>query len=334
MSKEEREVMPGKQMYCCINPECDRVTLRKTADGLVCPNGHFFPYATGTEVPIFKCKELGTNEYSLEDSAKIHDNALRWVCKTFDTKESTLRTRLVSRLGLKEGQRVLVTGAGAGNDLLYIAEELGHNGEIYAQDIAKQMLMAGVDRHQKKLEKKGGTINFSISDAANLPFKEGFFDAAYHFGGINLFPDIQKGIEEMNRVVKNGGKIVISDEGLAPWLMDTEFGKMLIKNNPLYASEIPLHLLPGNARDVRLSWELCNCFYVLEFTVSDEPLRINIDVPHVGKRGGSIRTRYYGELEGIAPEIRDRIYEAAEKAGKSRVDYMESLLLAGLKGEE
>ena len=124
------------------------------------------------------------------------------------------------------------------------------------------------------------------------------FDAAYHFGGLNLFRNIRKGISEMDRVVKPGGRIVISDEGVAPWLKPTELGKMLIKNNPLYVHDAPLSLLPDTARSVNLSWELSNCFYVIEFTVSDTLPHVNIDVPHIGKRGGSIRSRYFGSSRG------------------------------------
>jgi hypothetical protein len=105
---------------------------------------------------------------------------------------------------------------------------------------------------------------------------------------------------------------------------------MLIKNNSLYAYDAPLALLPVNARSVNLSWELCNTFFVIEFVVSDVPLPINIDVPHIGRRGGSIRTRYQGQVEGIDPALRDQLYAEAEKLGVSRVEYLESLLKKGL----
>jgi SAM-dependent methyltransferase len=254
------------------------------------------------------------------------------VFATFETDEASLRENLVARLQLARGHKVLVTGAGAGNDLPYLARNLGGQGEIYALDIARQMLLAGVERHQAELGRSGVHLHFSVSDATNLPFADGCFDAAYHFGGINLFTDIRRGIAEMDRVVTPGGKVVIGDEGVAPWLKDTEYGKMLIRNNPLYACEIPLSLLPESARAVRLSWELSNCFYVIEFSVSDRPPPINIDVPHVGTRGGSIRTRYFGQLEGVDPDLRDRIYAQAERLGISRVEYIELLLRGGLSG--
>lgn len=322
--------MTEQLAYCCTHPGCERAGLTPIAGGLCCANGHFFPFAADTDVPVFASEIEDANEYARQNAAEVHDNALRWVFATFGGDEQSLREKLIARLNLVRGERLLVTGAGAGNDLPYLARNLQGKGEIFAQDIAQQMLLAGVDRHRAGLAGSGVDLRFSISDATNLPFADGYFDAAYHFGGINLFPDIRKGIAEMNRVVRSGGKVVIGDEGIAPWLRETEYGKMLIRNNPLYACEIPLSLLPDSARSVQLSWEIGNCFYVIEFTVSDQPPPVNIDVPHIGARGGSIRTRYFGQLEGVDPALRDRIYSEAVRLGKSRVDYVESLLRNGL----
>lgn len=317
--------------YCCTEGDCNHAPLLRHDDGFRCPSGHFFSYISGTKVPLFACEAEDANDYTLEDATTIHDNSLRWVFDTFGTDEPTLRKSLVSRLHLSKGETILVTGAGTGNDLPFLVESLEGAGIIYAQDISKQMLMAGVDRYGSRKNALGVEIYFSVSDATNLPFGDNAFDAAYHFGGLNLFPDIRKGISEMNRVVKPRGRIVISDEGAAPWLKPTELGKMLIKNNPLYAYDAPLSLLPDTARSVNLSWELSNCFYVIEFTVSDTPPHINIDIPHIGKRGGSIRSRYLGQLEGIDPSLRDRVYAEAEKQGISRVEYLESLLRKGFE---
>ena len=315
--------------YCCIEDGCNHAPLLNDDDGLRCRKGHVYPYIQGTRVPLFACEAEDANEYSIGDAAEVHDNALCWLFNTFGTDESSLRKSLVSRLRLAKGKSVLVTGAGAGNDLPYLAECLEGTGVIYAQDISRQMLIAAVERYGSQAKALGVDICFSACDATNLPFADNVFDAAYHFGGINLFPDIAKGISEMDRVVKPGGRIVIGDEGMAPWLKQTELGEMLVKNNPLYAYDAPLQFLPHSARSVGLSWELGNCFYVIEFTVSETPPHVNIDVPHIGKRGGSIRTRYFGQLEGIDPALRDRVYADAEKQGISRVAYLERLLATG-----
>ena len=315
--------------YSCPEAQCEHAILSIYNNGLRCPNGHFFPFIQDTDAPIFACEADNANDYSQENAAAIHDNSFQWVFQTFGTDDFTLRSNLVSRLHLEPNSTILVTGVGSGHDLPFLAKKLQGKGTVYAQDLSKQMLIAGIQKYGSNLDELGVQVFFSASDATNLPFEDNFFDAAYHFGGLNLFSDIQKGIFEMDRVVKAGGQVLICDEGIAPWLKETELGKMLIKNNPLYAYEAPLSLIPQNARSVKLSWELSHCFYVIEFLVSDSALPINIDVPHKGKRGGSIRSRYMGQLEGVDPALRDEVYAMAEKLGISRVEYLERLLKAG-----
>jgi len=322
--------MSNPLAYCCTEDSCKRAALFQGDSGLSCANGHLIPFAPGTRVPIFASELADANEYAIHNAAEVHDNALRWVFATFGTDEVSLRRQLVARLQLAKGQKVLVTGSGAGNDLPYLAQGLRGEGQIYAQDIAQQMLLAGVKRHQAELDRSGVEVHFSVSDAMNLPFVDDYFDAAYHFGGINLYPGIRRGIAEMARVVRSGGKVVVGDEGVAPWLKKTEFSKMLIRNNALYACEIPLAMLPESAREVHLNWELSNSFYVIQFCVSEGPPSVHIDVPHVGTRGGSIRTRYFGQLEGVDPVLRDQVYIEAERLGLSRVEYLETLLRRGL----
>jgi len=324
--------MNKKSPYRCSRGACSRTPLEPVAEGLRCPAcGESVRFVPGTEVPEFVSVPAATNEYSQADASELHDNSLRWVFDTFQTDEAVFRERLVGLLDLKGGERVLVTGTGAGNDLPHLARALEGNGEIYAQDIAKEMLLAGVSRWKDSLSESGVVLHFSVSDAAELPFEDSFFDAAFHFGGINEFEDIRAGVAEMDRVVKSGGNVLIGDEGLAPWLLNTDVGKMLIQNNPLYASKVPLYALPPTARNVILTWELSNCFYVIKFQVSATLPNVDIDVPHLGKRGGSIRTRYFGRLEGVDPHLRDRIYAEAERRGTSRVAFLEAALLQSLE---
>jgi ubiquinone/menaquinone biosynthesis C-methylase UbiE len=322
--------MTNTSTYRCTHPDCTKAPLIRASKGLSCPNGHFFPYAPDTVVPVFAHEPEGANEYARHNAAEVHDNALRWVFATFGTEEQVLRERLIARLQLQPGWRVLVTGAGAGNDLPHLARSLQGRGAIYAQDFAQEMLLAGEARHRPTLASASLDLQFSVSDATDLPFADGSFDAAYHFGGINLFPDIAKGLSEMTRVVRPGGRVVVGDEGVAPWLRDKEYGRMLVRNNPLYACEIPLAQLPECADDVRLSWELGHCFWVIDYTVAAGAPQLDIDVAHVGTRGGSIRSRYFGQLEGIDPGLRERVYAEAQRQGKSRVEFLEALLRGGL----
>ena len=318
--------MALNKFYRCPEKSCGYSQLIEDDNELRCSNGHIFPFIPDSEIPIFNPHEQIANEYTHKQSAEFHDNSWNWVFKTFHSNEQDLRTCLVSKLALKPENKVLITGAGTGNDIPYIAMHLNNNGVIFAQDVSQQMLLEGLSRVGTVLDHNGIQVHYSVSNAENLPFENDYFDAAYHFGGINLFGNIQAGIFEMDRVVKPGGKILISDEGLAPWLKDTELGKMLINNNPLYDCKPPLHLIPQTANNVNLSWVLSHCFYVIDYQVSNKPSAVNLDVPHIGKRGGTVRSRYYGALEGIDPELKDKLYAQAEKQGISRVKYLEKIL--------
>lgn len=296
--------------------------------GIRCSEGHSFPFIAGTTIPVFDCEDQDVNEYTIEQAAEIHDNSLNWLLNSFYENEADLRSNLISRLRLQPGQKVLITGAGAGNDVPYIASLVGTKGDIFAQDYASQMLVSGAERCQHLSDHH---IEFSVSDATNLPFCDNYFDAVYHFGGLNLFTDIPKGISEMDRVAKDGGRVVFGDEGLPAWLRSTEYGKMIINNNALCGFEAPLEHLPTTAREVNLSWAVGYCFYIIEYTASNNELPIDINVPHLGRRGGSINTRYFGVLEGVDPGLKASLYEEAEKRGISRVAFLENLLRDGLE---
>ena len=279
-----------------------------------------------TGIPIFENQKKNVNEFSIKNAAEIHDNALSWLFNTHNVNEKKLREELIGKLNLKKGDKVLVTATGAGNDLEYISKKIGKLGQIYAQDYAKEMLFAAYYRTKKIINLKAYKIFFSVNDATNLPFKDNQFDATYHFGGINLYKDIKKGIDEMDRVTKPGGKVVFGDEGIAYWIKNTELGKSLITNKILYNLDPPMEMLPKSAKNVNLSWVINNCFYVIEYIVVDKNWDANIDIPHVGRRGGSIRTRHYGQLEGIDPKLKNKFYRYLENKNISRVEFLEKII--------
>lgn len=279
-----------------------------------------------SKIPIFDFQKKKLNEFSIENAAKIHDNALKWLFKTHSQTERKFRTELIDKLKLKSGNKVLITAAGTANDVEYVAKLVGKKGEIFIQDYSREMLIAGYYRCKSNKKLKGYKLNFFVNNALKLPFKKNLFDATFHFGGINLYSDIQKGIDEMHRVTKVGGRVVFGDEGLAYWLKDHEYGKAQITNNPLYHNEPPLKLLPKDIENVNLTWLINNCYYVISYVKSKKNWSYNLDLKHVGKRGGSIRTRHFGKLEGIDPKLRDKFYKKINSKGFSRVEGLERLI--------
>jgi hypothetical protein len=126
--------------------------------------------------------------------------------------------------------------------------------------------------------------------------------------------------------VKKGGRVVVGDESLPPWLEGTEFGEVIVTNNPLFKHKVPLASLPESAREVTVRWVLGGCFYLIDFKVGDGPPPADFDLPHKGWRGGTMRTRYYGRLEGVTPEAREMAIAAARARGVSVHEWLDSLV--------
>ena len=320
--------------FCPVSKE----SLRAVDSGLIGPNGVHYPFlhlGTVNPIPVFVDESMLSGEdklsyamYKKDDAESIYENFLAWLFATFNQDEILFRTSLVEKLNLKEGDRVLVTGCGLGDDIKIILPKIGLMGEIFAQDISDLMIAATARRLNSADNSPANNSNIflSVSNASMLPYSDSYFDAAYHFGGINLFSDIKSAIHEMARVVKVGGKVLIGDEGVAPWLRENEFGKMAICNNKLWAAEPPLSFLPDNSVNVHLSWVLGNCFYIIDFEVSNSLPIMDINVPHKGVRGGTMRKRYYGQLEGISPELKEKVGVAASAAGISISSWLETVI--------
>ena len=75
-----------------------------------------------------------------------------------------------------------------------------------------------------------------------------------------------------------------------------------------------------------MRWIIGNCFYLIDFRVGDGPPQLNLDLPHKGRRGGTLRSRYYGRLEGVTPETKELALAAVERRGCSMYEWLEQLV--------
>lgn len=299
---------------------------------LVSESGWRYPVRRG--LPIFlpdsMLSELEKGTQTEYDSSadQKYDAAVDWLFRSFYEDEDEVRERMIDQLHLTPEARVLEIGSGTGRDSFRIARRLGAQGEFFVQDLSEPMVLKTQQRLETEREKLGlsSSINYFVSTARLLPFSDGYFDAVFHFGGFNNFSEPKATLAEMTRIVKQGGRVVVGDEALPPWLEGTEFGEMIITNNPLFKHKAPLDCLPENARDVTLRWILGGCFYLIDFTVGDGPPPVDMDLPHKGWRGGTIRTRYFGRLEGVTPETKKLAAEAARARGMSVHEWLDTVI--------
>ena len=263
--------------------------------------------------------------YNSVNSTEIYRNFLTWLFATFEQDEQQFRSAMLDRLSLSDGMKVLVTGCGLGEDLPMILSAVGAKGEIHAQDISKAMVVSASKRCDQP------NVCFSISNALALPYTSRYFDVVFHFGGINLFGDIRRAIGEMERVCKIGGNVLFGDEGISPHLIGTQYADIAINNNHLWAAEAPLKFLPHNAQDINLSYVLGNCFYLIKFSPSNGYPNMNIDVTHKGTRGGTARTRFFGQLEGVTEKSKRKVLNQAKQRGISVHSLLEEIINSSIR---
>lgn len=297
---------------------------------LISENGNKYPIKDGIPDLTFPFvlpeSDADAKKY-YDNTADVYDEYLPLTFMTFSVDEKKVRNEMVDDLRLKPDYTVLEIGAGTGRDSELIARRLNENGKFYGQDLSLKILQKSFD----KLKNFNVPIEYSISNACYLPFPDNYFNAIHHFGGLNTFSDIKRTFEEINRVTKVGGRVVIGDESMPPWLRNTTFGKILMNSNPHYRFELPLECLPISARDVRLRWIIGGVFYVFDYTVGEGEPKAVLDFEIPGARGGTHLTRYYGQLEGITDETKELAYKAREKAGKSMHSWLDDVVREAAK---
>ncbi|MEA3642702.1 MAG: methyltransferase domain-containing protein, partial [Lamprobacter sp.] len=194
----------------------------------------------------------------------------------------------------------------------------------FLQDIAPGM----VKFCRNRLNGAKPSLEFSIGNAGFLPYPDNYFDAVYSFGALGEFADIQRSLTEMARVTKIGGRIAVGDESMPPWLRQTDFAKILATTNPQFLAELPLQQLPVSARQVHLRWLIGGVFYFIDFTVGDGEPTAKFDLEIPGPRGGTLRTRYQGQLEGVTSEAKALAQKAIAKRGVSMHRWLDDVVRA------
>jgi SAM-dependent methyltransferase len=109
---------------------------------------------------------------------------------------------------LSSGERIVDVGCGAGIDSLIAAKKVGPNGRVIGVDMTSSMLKKS-RRAAEEAELKN--VQFREGYAEALPVDDGWADVVISNGVLNLMPDKAAALEEMNRVLKPGGRLQIGD---------------------------------------------------------------------------------------------------------------------------
>ena len=110
---------------------------------------------------------------------------------------------IVSNVNIEPDMRVLDVASGTGEPAISIAEKLHGTGEVVATDISDEPLKIAEQRAQQRQLKN---FRFQQADVHQLPFSDEYFDRVACRLGLMFFCDLPKGLGEIRRVLKKGGK--------------------------------------------------------------------------------------------------------------------------------
>ena len=111
------------------------------------------------------------------------------------------RARAADLAALGPGDRALDVATGTGDLAVELARRVGPGGEVIGSDFSEEMLALA--------RRKAPELRFEWGNALELPYPDDSFDAATVGFGARNFSDLDRGLAEMARVVRPGGRVVV-----------------------------------------------------------------------------------------------------------------------------
>jgi len=124
---------------------------------------------------------------------------------------------------LKEGDVVLDLGSGGCIDAFLAAKIVGATGKVIGVDMTEEMVQLAKKNAERM---KAENVEFRLGETENLPLEDEMFDVLISNCVINLSPDKDKVFSEAFRVLKPGGRMLVSDMVTQGELLDE------IRENP------------------------------------------------------------------------------------------------------
>lgn len=181
----------------------------------------------------------------------------------------------VALASLREGETVLDLGCGGGFDCFLAANIVGHNGKVVGVDMTPEM----VERARQNADRAGyENVEFRLGEIENLPVADNSIDVVISNCVINLAPDKRRVFEEAYRVLRPGGRMMISDIVVTEELPD--FVKQSVEayvgciSGAMLRDEYLASIEAAGFRDVRVVDET---LFPFEFLINDPTAKAVIE---------------------------------------------------------
>ncbi len=119
------------------------------------------------------------------------------------------RRRAADLAGLRPGHRALDVATGTGDLAFELARRVAPGGEVVGADFSEGMLEIARSKAARDADSFQAPTSFQWANALQLPFGDDEFDAVTVGFGVRNFSDLQRGLSELVRVVRPGGRVVV-----------------------------------------------------------------------------------------------------------------------------
>lgn len=146
------------------------------------------------------------------------------------TKEQLARiNKLVKLFGIGKGEKVLDLGCGTGVLSVPLNRCVGNSGEVIGVDFSDKMI-------EKAKKKYGDRFKYICCNAEKMPFKSQIFDTVVCFNTFPHFVHKNRVIQEISRVLKKYGKLIISHTSTRE---EVNSFHSTLKNSPVIKDFLP-----------------------------------------------------------------------------------------------
>ena len=160
------------------------------------------------------------------------------------------RRRAADLADLPPGGRALDVACGTGDLALELATRVGPGGTVIGTDFSERMLDLA---RRKASARELAQVRFEYANALSLPYDDGQFDAATVGFGARNFSDLERGLREMSRVVKPGGRVVVLEittptRPPLSWFFELWFDRLVPALGRLAGDSAAYSYLPSSVR--------------------------------------------------------------------------------------
>jgi len=163
--------------------------------------------------------KIATSGSTCGCSCNCDDSTNEQIAKSIGYSEDEISSAPDANLGLgcgnptalaniKEGDTVLDLGSGAGFDCFLAVKKVGDKGKVIGVDFSEEMIKKAKHNAEKMNYK---TVEFRLGDIEDLPVEDNSIDVIISNCVINLAPDKSRVFAQSYRVLKEGGKMFVSD---------------------------------------------------------------------------------------------------------------------------